>query len=123
VLESTPGRLIRFPIAPDGSAGEREILAELSGAVPDGIALMTDGSAVIACYRPDMILRWRADRGLHVLAHDSEGKALADQLCVLWSTARPDRRPEHRTVACDCVSGRGPVGVPLFYPTAEQLGG
>lgn len=81
VLESTPGRLIRFPIAPDGSAGEREILAELSGAVPDGIALTTDGSAVIACYRPDMILRWRADLGLQVLAHDPEGKALA---CVFY---------------------------------------
>ena len=81
VLESTPGRLIRFPIAPDGSAGEREILAELSGAVPDGIALTTDGSAVIACYRLDMILRWRADLDLQVLAHDPEGKALA---CVFY---------------------------------------
>jgi hypothetical protein len=31
--------------------------------VPDGIAVAMDGSLVLACYRPDIIYRWREDLG------------------------------------------------------------
>jgi gluconolactonase len=57
VLESTPGRLVSFDIRADGSAGTRHVLLDLPGHVPDGIAFATDGSILMACYRPDVILR------------------------------------------------------------------
>ena len=83
VLEShtRSPRRVRDPCRRYGRA-EREVLVELPGTVPDGIAFATDGSVVIACYRPDVVLRWRADLGVQVLASDPEGTALAapDQL-------------------------------------------
>ena len=124
VLESTPGRLVRFAIRPDGTAGRREVLVELPGTVPDGIAFATDGSVVIACYRPDVVLRWRADLGVQVLASDPEGTALAAPTnCVfhgpgLASIAVPNIGRWHVTR----FRVPGLSGVPLFYPTDEQLG-
>ena len=123
VLESTPGRLVRFAVRADGTAGSREVLVELPGTVPDGIAFATDGSVVIACYRPDVVLRWRADTGVEVLAGDPEGTALAAPTnCVFYG-------PDLATIAVPNL-GRwhvtrfrvpGLFGVPLFYPTEEQL--
>jgi gluconolactonase len=124
VLESTPGRLVRFEIRGDGSAGPREILVELPGAVPDGLAFATDGSVVIACYRPDVVLRWRADIGLEVLASDPEGTVLAAPTnCVfhgpgLARIAVPNIGRWHVTD----LAVPGLTGVPLWYPSAEKLG-
>ena len=124
VLESTPGRLVRFTIRADGTAGPRKVLVELPGTVPDGIAFATDGSVVIACYRPDVVLRWRAELGVQILAGDPEGTALAAPTnCVFYG-------PDLATIAVPNL-GRwhvtrfrvpGLSGVPLFYPTVEQLG-
>jgi gluconolactonase len=125
VLESTPGCLVSFAIREDGWAGPRRVVAQLPGTVPDGIAFATDGSVVIACYRPDIVYRWSSGTGLQVLAHDPEGTVLAaptncaftgpamDEICVpnlgRWHVTR-FRVP-------------GLAGVPLFYPTRDQLGG
>jgi gluconolactonase len=125
VLESTPGRLVRFAIGADGRAGGREVLADLPGIVPDGICFATDGSVIVACYRPDAVLRWRADLGLQVLAHDPEGTALAAPTnCVFYGPgldiiAVPNIGRWHVTR----FTVPGLVGVPLFYPSVEQLGG
>lgn len=124
ILESTPGRLVRLRIEDDGSAGPREVLAELPDTVPDGLAFAADGSVVIACYRPDAVLRWRADLGIEVLAHDPEGTALAAPTnCVfhgpgLSQIAVPNIGRWHITN----FRIEGLSGVPLFYPTVEQLG-
>jgi gluconolactonase len=122
VLESTPGRLVRFAIRDDGGAGEREVLVELPGTVPDGIAFATDGSVVIACYRPDIVLRWRDDIGVQVLAHDPEGTAIAAPTnCVFYG-------PDLAWIAVPNI-GRwhvtgfqvdGLAGVPLFYPSVDH---
>ena len=109
VLESTPGRLVAFDIRPDGSAGSRRVLAELHGSVPDGIAFATDGSIVIACYRPDVVYRWRADLGLEVLAEDPEGTVLAapTNCAFVGPGPRDDRRAQHRALARDPLPGPG----------------
>ena len=100
------------------------VLAELPGTVPDGIAFATDGSVVIACYRPDVVYRWRADLGLEVLAEDPEGTVIAAPTNCAFTG------PALATIVVPNI-GRwhatrfrvpGLVGVPLFYPTAEQLG-
>jgi gluconolactonase len=124
VLESTPGRLVAVTIRGDGSAGPRRVLVELPGTVPDGIAFATDGSVVIACYRPDVVYRWRQDLGLEVLAEDPEGTVIAAPTNAAFTG------PDLATIIVPNI-GRwhatrfrvpGLVGVPLFYPTAGQLG-
>lgn len=125
VLESTPGRLVAFDIRPDGSAGPRRVVVELPGTVPDGIAFATDGSAVIAFYRPDAVWRWRADLGLQVLGHDPEGTVIAAPTNVVF--AGPDRGdilvPNIGRWHVTRFRVPGLTGVPLFYPSREQIGG
>jgi gluconolactonase len=125
VLESTPGALVEYPIGADGSAGARRVITDLPGAVPDGVAPATDGSLVIACYRPDTIYRWREDLGLQILANDPEGVAIAAPTNVAFTG------PELETMVVPNI-GRWHLtrfshpdlkGVPLNYPTREQLGG
>jgi sugar lactone lactonase YvrE len=92
--------------------------------VPDGIAFATDGSVVIACYRPDVVLRWSAGSGLQVVASDPEGVFLAAPTnCVftgpgLTTVVVPNIGRWHATR----FTIPGLAGVPLFYPTREQLG-
>ncbi len=124
VLESTPGRLVAFDIHPDGSSGSRRVLLDLTGHVPDGIAFATDGSILIACYRPDVILRWQAGSAPQIVAEDPEGTILAAPTnCAfigpgLATVAVPNIGRWH--VARFAVSGL--TGLPLIYPSREQLG-
>lgn len=124
VLESTPGRLVRFEIRPDGMAGERRVVADLPGTVPDGIAFAIDGSAVIACYRPDIVFRWRPDGPAELLASDPEGTALAAPTNAaffgpdLAELAVPNIGRRHVTT----FRVPGLRGVPLNYPDTERLG-
>jgi len=124
VLESTPGSLVRFAIGADGQAGERRVIAELPGAVPDGIAFADDGSAVIACYRPDIVFRWRPGGPPELLAADPEGTAIAAPTNAafygpnLGSIAIPNIGRWHVTT----FRIPGLRGMPLWYPGATDLG-
>jgi gluconolactonase len=124
VLESTPGRLVAFDIEADGGAGERRVLAELPGCVPDGIAFAADGSILIACYRPDAVFRWRAGTELQVVAEDPEGTVLAAPTNCAF--VGPDRDiilvPNIGRWHVTRFSVPGLVGAPLFYPTRHDLG-
>ena len=123
VLESTPGALVRYAIAADGSAGPREVLVELPGAVPDGVAPAADGSLVIACYRPDVVYRWREDIGLQVLVADEEGTAIAAPTNVVFCGAGLDTMIVPNIGRWHLTRFRHPdlVGVALNYPTRDQL--
>ena len=120
VLESTPGRLVRFAIRPDGTAGEREVIVELPGTVPDGIAFATDGSVVIACYRPDVVLRWRADLGVQVLASrpGGHGTGGSDQLRLLRSGPGNHRRT--RTSAAGTSPGFACPASPACHSSTRR---
>lgn len=123
VLESTPGALVQYRINPDGSADPRELVTELRGAVPDGVALTTDGSMIIACYRPDIIYRWRSDLGLQVLAEDPEGVAIAAPTNVVFAGAELDYMIVPNIGRWHLTRLRHDElrGIPLFYPTRDQL--
>jgi len=117
-------RLVRFEILADGRAGPRRVVAELPGTVPDGIAFAADGSAVIACYRPDIVFRWRPDGPPELLAADIEGTGLAAPTNVLF------HGPDLDTISVPNI-GRWHVttfrveglrGTPLWYPVAADLG-
>ena len=119
VLESTTPALVRVPIRSDGSAGDREVIAELPGTVPDGVTLDTDGNAYVCCYRPDRILRVAPSGDVEVLADDPEGTLLSAPTNGVWLP------PDHRRLLVGnlgrwhltlCDWGGDVVGVPLRYP-------
>lgn len=124
VLESTPPRLVRVPIGNDGSAGTREVVTELPGTVPDGVALTADGAFVISCYRPDVVYIWDPDAGLMTLVEDPQGTTIAAPTNVVFTGGEldvmvvPNLGRWHLTrIRADIV------GTPLFYPTFSQLAG
>jgi len=90
-----------------------------------GVTSGTPGTpVVIACYRPDVVYRWREDTGLEVLAHDPEGTALAAPTNVLFGG--PDRDvilvPNIGRWHVTRFRVAGLVGVPLVYPTRDLIG-
>jgi sugar lactone lactonase YvrE len=125
VLESTPGRLVAFDLRSDGSAGPRRVLADLPGTVPDGITFATDGSILIACYRPDAVLRWHPASGLEVVAEDPEGTILAAPTnCAFTGPALDNVTvPNIGRWHVTRFQVPGLAGERLFYPTPAQLGG
>jgi len=76
VIESRGRRVMRVPIEDDGSAGVPQVVVDLTGSQPDGIALAADGTMFIGCYRPDRIWRVEPDGRASVLAEDPDGVAL-----------------------------------------------
>lgn len=121
VLESTPGRLVEMTIRADGSAGPRRVLCDLPGTVPDGIAVQQDRSVLIACYRPDVILRWDPASGLALFASDPEGTVLAAPTNVAFVGPDLDRWVVPNLGRWHLTGGGGVHGTPLNYPTATQL--
>jgi gluconolactonase len=76
VVETNGPSITRIPIREDGSAGPAETVVELPGTVPDGVAVTAEGDLLVACYRPDAILRIRANRTVETLVEDPDGQLL-----------------------------------------------
>jgi gluconolactonase len=76
VIESRGRRVWMVPIRDDGSAGPPEPIVELPGSQPDGIALASEGTMFVGCYRPDRIYRIRPDGASEILAEDPDGVVL-----------------------------------------------
>jgi sugar lactone lactonase YvrE len=124
LVESTPGRIVRIPINEDGTAGEREVLCELGYVVPDGVALAEDGSLVVACYRPDAILRWSEADGLEVLVSDPQGTAISAPTNVAFPPADPELLVCPNLAGWHMVRGRlGVTGAPLARPSTKAIEG
>ena len=76
VVESRRRAVVRVPISDDGGAEAPEVVADLTGAQPDGIALGQDGTMWVGCYRPDRIFRIAPDGAVEVFADDPDGVVL-----------------------------------------------
>ena len=86
VAETWARRIVRVPIAADGSAGPAELVVETPGALPDGVALDADGRLYVACYEPSRVLRHdpraapaggaRGGEGLELLLDDPTAHVL-----------------------------------------------
>jgi sugar lactone lactonase YvrE len=75
LIESGTPALSRWDWGPSGRL-ERLEATSLPAAVPDGVLGLTDGSVLVACYRPDAVLRVTGDR-VERLATDPTGLRLA----------------------------------------------
>lgn len=69
VVESTLPGVSALTIGPAGSLGDRRVLVEMPGTVPDGVAYDELGRLLIACWAPDALFLLEPD-GLRLLAHD-----------------------------------------------------
>lgn len=90
VIESLRPAVHRVPIEADGSAGRPELLCELPGSVPDGLAVDESGGCYVACYRPDRIYYVDPRGRVEVFAEDPQGTVLAAPTNVVFTGA--DRR-------------------------------
>ena len=84
VAESTAPAVTRFQIEPDGSAGRRQVVADLPGSVPDGVAVDVEGTIYVCCYRPDRVYTVTSSGTVSVLADDPEGTLLAAPANCAW---------------------------------------
>ncbi len=77
VAETFAHKVFRIPIENDGSAGEREDVAELPGSWPDGLALDQQGNLYVGCYEPSRVLRVSPSGQVETLYHDLSAHTLA----------------------------------------------
>jgi len=68
----------RVAIAANGSAGRREVVVELPGTVPDGIAFDAAGDLYISCYAPNAIYRLGRNGKLDTVIDDWEAHTLCN---------------------------------------------
>jgi gluconolactonase len=117
VVESHGRAIVRIPILDDGTAGESQRVADLTGSQPDGIALAEDGSMFVGCYRPDSIFRVRPDGSFDVFAEDPDGVLLNQPTNVAFAGEGLDRLVVSSLGGWSLVEAAAGVrGVPLRYP-------
>lgn len=117
VAESSTPRVSRIEITPDGRSGRVELLVELLGTVPDGLALAADGSLFITCFRPDRIYRLIPEGKLEVVVDDWQAVTFAAPTNIAFFG------PALQRAAVACLGGEWLVvfdpecrGSPLHYP-------
>ena len=77
VVETFANAVFRIPIHDDGSAGEREEVARLPGAWPDGLAFDVQGNLYVGCYEPSQVLRIQPGGHVDVLLREWSAHLLA----------------------------------------------
>jgi gluconolactonase len=117
VVESHGRAVTRVPIAGD-SAGPVEVVADLTGSQPDGIALARDGTMFIGCYRPDRIFRVAREGTVGVFADDPDGVVLNQPANVAFFGPQLDRLVVSSLGGWSLVAApAGALGLALRYPT------
>jgi gluconolactonase len=117
VVESHGRAVVRIPIGEDGSAGEPQLLVNLTGSQPDGIALAEDGTMFVGCYRPDRIYHASQDGRAEVFAEDPDGVTLNQPANVAFTGPAFDRIVVSSLGGWSLVAADAGVrGLPLRYP-------
>jgi gluconolactonase len=118
VIESRGRTVSRVAIQPDGSAGGSELVADLTGSQPDGLAFAEDGSLFVGCYRPDRIYRIPPDGAVEVLAEDPDGVVLNQPTNVGFIGNDLDRLAVSSLGGWSIIAAAVEVGgLPLRYPS------
>jgi sugar lactone lactonase YvrE len=120
VVESQRDRVMRVPIASDGSAGTAEVYASGLARIPDGAALDCAGNLFVTCYATDCIYRVRPDRTVELFAFDPEGTILARPTNVAFGG------PDGKTMIAANLGRWHLTQIPVDTPgqlLAGQIGG
>jgi sugar lactone lactonase YvrE len=108
---------VRIPIGRRGEAGAREGVVNLPGTVPDGIAVVEDGSLLVACYRPDALLHVAHDGTVSTVVEDPTGQTLGAPANVAFVGEALDRVVTSNLGRWHVATGNvGLRGVPLPRP-------
>jgi sugar lactone lactonase YvrE len=120
VVEAHEQRLVRVPIAADGSAGAPEIVAGLPDTDPDGVALAADGSLWVTLYRPDGLVRVSPEGEIELMVDDHLASMFDAPTNICWAGPELDR------VVIANVGDRflsvgdvGVAGTPLHLPVVD----
>ena len=76
ILSNMPG-IVKSAILDDGRLGPPQLVTEMPGTVPDGLALDSDGNLYVACYAPNRVYRFSAAGGLELVAEDWQSVVLS----------------------------------------------
>ncbi len=76
IVSNRPG-IVKAPIQADGTLGAPELVVELPGTVPDGLAFDSAGNLYIACYAPNEVYRFSASGALELAARDPRSVVLS----------------------------------------------
>ncbi|MCY4070385.1 MAG: SMP-30/gluconolactonase/LRE family protein [Chloroflexi bacterium] len=76
ILSNMPG-IVKAAIRSDGTLGEPQLVAEMPGTVPDGLAFDAEGNLYIACYAPNKVFRFTAAGVLELAAEDWQSVVLS----------------------------------------------
>jgi gluconolactonase len=122
VVETLGPALWRIEIQPDASAGVATRVAALPACVPDGVASCEDGSAVVACYRPDRVLHVGSSGGVSILADDPSGVTLAAPTNLVFLGDERDQAVIANLGRWHLAIGDlGVRGAPLHYPAQIRV--
>lgn len=117
VVETTRSRVVRIPIRDDGSAGAIEPVVDLPGSLPDGVALASDGTMFVGCWRPDRIWRVPPHGAAEVLAEDPDGVVFNQPANVAFIGPALDRLAVSSLGGWAIVAADvGVTGLRLRYP-------
>lgn len=115
-VETLGGRILRFPIRPDGSLGAREIVGPASlgrGALPDGITFDPAGNIWVTIISHNAVHVIDRDGAAHVVYSDAN----ADAVEAMARAVEQRAGTLDHLLACAAVSG------PLRLPTSLAFGG
>ena len=76
LLSNMPG-IVKASIRSDGTLAEPQLVAEMPGTVPDGLAFDAEGNLYIACYSPNKVFRFTASGVLELAAEDKRSVVLS----------------------------------------------
>jgi sugar lactone lactonase YvrE len=76
MAETFANRIVRVAVGDGGAAGAVDVIADLPGVLPDGLAFDAAGSLYVGCYEPSAILRIAPDGSVRTLVADPEAHAL-----------------------------------------------
>ena len=117
VIESRGRSISSVPILDDGTAGPPEELADLTGSLPDGLALAADGTIFVGCYRPDRIYRIPPAGDPEVWADDPDGVVLNQPTNLAFAGPDLDRIVVASLGGWSLAMAEAErVGAPLHYP-------
>ena len=123
VLSNLPG-IAKLSLKGDGIAGAPQLVIELPGTVPDGLAFDALGGLYISCYTPDAIYRLSTAGELVVVVEDDERTTISAPTNLAFAGPGLSTLVAANFGVWHLTQTRMTVpGLPLQYPILPSVGG